>query len=122
MVQQIQHLNPAGFFDPSHYGFTHVVTVPANTTLIYIAGQLGMDERGNLVAADFAAQLKQAFANLRAALAAVGATPEDVVKITVLSVDHDAEKQQLISAARNDRFLNLHCRIVAGAGSAGWSL
>ncbi|WP_256090980.1 hypothetical protein [Nostoc sp. KVJ20] len=31
MVQQIQHLNPPGFFDPSHYGFTHVVTVPANT-------------------------------------------------------------------------------------------
>ena len=102
MVQQIQHLNPPGFFDPSHYGFTHVVTVPANTTLIYIAGQLGMHETGNLVAADFAAQLKQAFANLRAALAAVGATPEDVVKITVLSVDHDAEKQQLISAARNE--------------------
>ncbi|MCC5649831.1 RidA family protein [Nostoc sp. XA013] len=102
MVQQIQHLNPPGFFDPSHYGFTHVVTVPANTTLIYIAGQLGMDETGNLVAADFAAQLKQAFANLRAALAAVGATSEDVVKITVLSVDHDAEKQQLISAARNE--------------------
>ncbi|WP_218107949.1 RidA family protein [Nostoc sp. KVJ20] len=60
-----------------------------------------MDETGNLVAADFAAQLKQAFANLRAALAAVGATPEEVVKITVLSVDHDAEKQQLISATRN---------------------
>jgi len=34
-------------------------------------------------------------------LAAVGATPEQVVKITVLSVDHDERKQKLISAARN---------------------
>lgn len=53
------------------------------------------------MAADFAAQLKQAFANLRTALTAVGAIPEQVVKITILSVDHDAEKQCLISAERN---------------------
>lgn len=102
MTPAIQHINPNGLHDPSHYGYTHVTAVPANTTLIFIAGQLGEDETGSPVAADFAAQLKQAFANLRTALAAVGATPEQVVKITVLSVDHNAEKQQLISAARND--------------------
>ncbi|MBW4473924.1 MAG: RidA family protein [Stenomitos rutilans HA7619-LM2] len=101
MAPAIQHINPVGLHDPSHYGYTHVTTVPANSTLVYIAGQLGEDETGNPVATDFAAQLKQAFANLRIALAAVGATPEDVVKITVLSVDHDAEKQRLISAERN---------------------
>jgi enamine deaminase RidA (YjgF/YER057c/UK114 family) len=101
MTPAIQHINPTGLHDPSHYGYTHVTTVAANTTLVYIAGQLGEDEAGNPVAADFEAQLKQAFANLRTALAAVGATPEEVVKITVLSVDHDAQKQRLISAARN---------------------
>jgi enamine deaminase RidA (YjgF/YER057c/UK114 family) len=101
MASAIQHINPAGLHDPSHYGYTHVTTVPADTTLVYIAGQLGEDETGDPVAADFAAQLKQAFANLRTALAAVGATPEQVVKITILSVDHDAAKQRLISAERN---------------------
>lgn len=101
MAPAIQRINPSGLHDPSHYGYTHVVTVPANTTLVYIAGQLGEDETGNPVAVDFAAQLKQAFVNLRTALAAVGATPEHVVKITVLSVDHDAEKQRLISMERN---------------------
>ena len=35
------------------------------------------------------------------ALAAINAIPEQVVKITVLSVDHNAEKQQLISLERN---------------------
>lgn len=101
MAPAIQRINPSGLHDPSHYGYTQVTTVPANSTLVYIAGQLGEDETGNPVATDFATQLKQAFANLRTALAAVGATPEDVVKITVLSVDHDAEKQRLISAERN---------------------
>ena len=74
--------------------------VPPGTTLVYVAGQLGEDENGHFPM-DFAAQLKQSFANLRTALSAVGATPKQVVKITILSVDHDAEKQRLISLERN---------------------
>lgn len=101
MTPAIQHINPTGLHDPSDYGYTQITIVPPRTTLVYIAGQLGEDETGNSVAPDFAAQLEQAFANLRAALTAVGASPENVVKITVLSVDHNAEKQRLISAARN---------------------
>ncbi|WP_339377308.1 hypothetical protein [Gloeocapsopsis dulcis] len=27
--------------NPSHYGYTHVVVVPCDSTLVYIAGQLG---------------------------------------------------------------------------------
>ena len=99
MTKKIQRINPAELGNPSHYGFTNVVIVPADKTLVFIAGQGGRDERGNL--GDFATQLKQAFSNLRTALAAAGATPEQVVKITVLSVDHDAKKQELISTERN---------------------
>lgn len=99
MTQEIQRINPNELASPSHYGFTNVVIVPANRTMIFIAGQGGRDNQGNL--GDFETQLKQAFNNLRTALAAAGATPEDVVKITVLSVDHDAKKQELISAERN---------------------
>ena len=99
MTEEIQRINPTQLGNPSHYGFTNIVIVPANKTLVFIAGQGGRDGQGNL--GDFEAQLKQAFANLRTALAAAGATPEQVVKITVLSVDHDARKQELISAERN---------------------
>ncbi|PZO17880.1 MAG: hypothetical protein DCF25_10560 [Leptolyngbya foveolarum] len=99
MTQTIQHLNPSELGNPSHYGFTNVVVVPTNKILIFIAGQGGRDPQGNM--GNFEAQLKQAFANLCIALAAAGATPEQVVKITVLSVDHNAEKQKLISAERN---------------------
>ena len=99
MTQEIQHLNPQTLGNPSRYGFTNLVVVPSDRTLVFIAGQGGKDPEGNL--GDFATQLKQAFDNLRLALAAAGATPEQVVKITVLSVDHNAEKQKLISAERN---------------------
>ena len=99
MTPSIQHLNPSELGNPSGYGFTTAVVVPANKTLVFIAGQGGRDAQGTM--GDFEAQLKQAFANLRTALAAAGATPEQVVKITVLSVNHNAEKQRLISAERN---------------------
>lgn len=94
----MKFINPPELNDPSDYGYTQAVVVPSSTTLVYIAGQGGRDENDNY--GDFAAQLKQSFANLRTALAAVGATPEDVVKITILSVDHNEEKLRLISAQR----------------------
>lgn len=97
---KIQFINPEGLHNPSVYGYSHITVVPPST-LVYIAGQYGADEKGNLVSDDFAAQLKQSFTNLQTALTAVGATPEQVVKITIFSVDHNEEKQRLISAQRN---------------------
>jgi len=99
MTQSIQRINPTALGDPAGYGFTNVVVVPSDKTLIFLSGQGGRDKQGNM--GDFETQMKQAFANLRAGLAAGGAAPKDVVKITVLSVDHNAEKQRLISAERN---------------------
>ena len=99
MNQKIQRINPSNLGDPSGYGFTNIVVVPAGKTLIFLSGQGGRDEQGQM--GSFETQLKQAFDNLRRGLAAVGAVPEDVVKITVLSVDHNANKQTLISAERN---------------------
>ncbi|MBD2305156.1 RidA family protein [Chroococcidiopsis sp. FACHB-1243] len=101
MNREIQRINPTRLSDPSGYGFAHITVVPAGATLVYIAGQFGEDEHGNPVSDDFATQLKQAFSNLRTALAAAGTTPEQVVKITLLSVAHDAEKQRSISIERN---------------------
>ena len=101
MTQPIQHLNPNALGDSSGYGFSQVVVVPSDRTHIYIAGQGGRNPQTGEMPTTFEAQMKQAFVNLRAALDAAGATPEQVVKITILSVDHTREKQQLISAERN---------------------
>ncbi len=69
---------------------------PPEARIIYIAGQGGEDKNGNL-AADFAVQLKQAFTNLRTALNAVGAHPEQVLKLTTLVVEHNESKLQQLT-------------------------
>lgn len=97
MAKDIQYINPTGLYDPSVNGYTHAIVVPPGATMIYIAGQGGEDENGNLVD-DFAEQLKQAFANLRVALSAAGAGPEHVVKLTSLVVEHDESKVQLLAS------------------------
>jgi len=97
MVREVQRINPAGLYDPSANGYTHVAIAPPGATIIYVAGQGGEDENGNLVD-DFAVQLKQAFANLRVALTAAGASPEHVVKLTTLVVDHNESKLQQLGA------------------------
>lgn len=84
--------------DTSSYGFTQAVVVPSESELVYIAGQGGADENGNY--GSFTEQIDGAFASLYTVLTAAGATPEDVVKITILSVEHNEEKLGLISAKR----------------------
>jgi len=101
MTHNIQRFNPDNLGNPTHYGFTNIAVVPAGHSLVYISGQGGRDPETGELASDFETQLKQAFASLRKALAAAGATPEQVIKITVLSVNHNSEQQALISAQRN---------------------
>jgi enamine deaminase RidA (YjgF/YER057c/UK114 family) len=80
-------LNPKTMAPPP--GYTYVVDTAGPARTIYIAGQLGLDTENRLVGApgDFAAQAEQAFVNLKLALAAVGATINDVVKINNYLVD-----------------------------------
>lgn len=74
------YINPPGLATPT--GYTHVV-VAADRRTVYVAGQVALDSTGKLVGAgDFRAQAEQVFANLRRALASVGASFADVVKST----------------------------------------
>ena len=79
--------NPAGLYDPAPNGYSHVALLQPGARLVFIAGQGGENERGELPA-DFGAQVRQALSNLRIALEAAGAGPQDVAKLTVLIVDH----------------------------------
>jgi enamine deaminase RidA (YjgF/YER057c/UK114 family) len=71
--------NPKGLSKPP--GYTHVVEVTGPARLVYIAGQLGNDENGQLAGRDFRSQAVQVFENLKAALNSVGARFQDVVKL-----------------------------------------
>lgn len=89
--------NSAGLYDPASNGYSHVASVAAGSRLVYIAGQGGETETGALIP-DFRLQVQQAFRNLVTALAAAGAKPGDVAKLTVLIVGHGEEKLQVFGA------------------------
>jgi enamine deaminase RidA (YjgF/YER057c/UK114 family) len=77
----LERIDPPNLPTPQTY--SHVVAATGNR-LVFVAGQVADDARGELVGAgDLAAQSRQAFANLGKALVAAGARPEQVVKITI---------------------------------------
>jgi enamine deaminase RidA (YjgF/YER057c/UK114 family) len=86
-----QIINPDTLHDPTPNGYSAVVVAPAGSRLAYVSGQGGQDATGGLDP-DFGAQVRQAYANLDAALQALKAGPEHVVKLTVFVVDHDISK------------------------------
>ena len=89
--------NPAGLYDPSANGYSHVALVAPGTRLAYIAGQGGENERGELPP-DFRLQVRQALGNLRIAVEAAGATLGDIAKLTVLIVEHSEERLHVFGA------------------------
>ncbi|HVY95646.1 MAG TPA: RidA family protein [Solirubrobacterales bacterium] len=71
--------------------------------LVLVSGQVALDSDGNLVGeGDAAAQAAQALANVEAALAAAGATREDLVKLSCFLVD--AADYPAYAAAKSARF------------------
>ena len=87
MAANTRFINPDTLAKPPSY--THVVEVTAPGRVVYISGQLGTDREGHVVGdvGDFRAQAVQVFDNLKAALAAVGATFADVVKLNSYLAD-----------------------------------
>jgi enamine deaminase RidA (YjgF/YER057c/UK114 family) len=79
VAPRIRFINPEGLNRPPTY--TQVVEVTGPGRTIYVSGQLGTAPDGKLVSGDFRAQAEQVFTNLQAALAAVGASFSDVVKL-----------------------------------------
>ena len=81
----IRRTNPPALSKPT--GYTHVIEVNRGRT-VYIAGQVSFDQSGSLVGKeDFAAQTGQVMENVKAALAAAGATFDNVVKINTYVTD-----------------------------------
>jgi len=81
----IRRMNPPALAKPN--GYTHVVIATGSRT-IYLSGQTATDKDGNVVGkGDFRAQATQVFENLKAALAAAGASFNDVVKLNYYVLD-----------------------------------
>ncbi|MEW2298308.1 Rid family hydrolase [Streptomyces sp. NPDC006743] len=86
----VTRVNPPSVHSPSDQ-ITQVVTVEGRR-LVHLSGQVAWDERGRPVGlGDHGAQAAQIARNLDAALAAVGATRDDIVDETVYVVDYTPE-------------------------------
>lgn len=96
-------VNPKNLYDPTPNGYSTAVIVPGGAKLAYISGQGGQDSTGGL-SPDFAVQVKQAYANLRAALDGLGAKPDQVAKLTVFVVDHDMSKLEVLTRNVKEMF------------------
>jgi enamine deaminase RidA (YjgF/YER057c/UK114 family) len=82
-------INPPDLPTPKTY--TQVV-VAIGTKLIFVSGQEPEDVHGKLVGrGDLAVQARQVFANLGRALAAAGALPKHVAKITIYVVGYQRD-------------------------------
>ena len=90
-ITPIDHVNPDHLPDPRRHGYSTATIAPAGARIAILSGQGAQDDTGAL-APDFAGQVRQAYDNLAAVLAAIGATPAQVMKLTVYVVDHDASK------------------------------
>lgn len=83
-------VNPEGLPQVDLY---RQVSVATGSKLVFIAGQVARTAKGGKVGdGDLAAQTEQCYLNLHTALAAVGATYDDVVKLTVFLVGWSPEK------------------------------
>lgn len=78
------------------------VAVATGSRTIYVAGQVGWDDVGGTVGQDLAEQTAQCYRNVARALSSVGATFDDVVRLTVYVVDLTPDKmpQFLAGVAR----------------------
>jgi enamine deaminase RidA (YjgF/YER057c/UK114 family) len=104
LVAQTEFLKPSGL--ALAHGYTHaVVTRPGK--LIFLSGQVANDPSGQLVGkGDLKAQTEQVFANLKTALAASGATFNDVVKITWYVKGYKPDDLPILRGIR-DKYVNI---------------
>jgi enamine deaminase RidA (YjgF/YER057c/UK114 family) len=74
----LEVLQPEGWLAPRGYSNG----VAAQGRLVFVAGQVGWNGRCEFESDDFVAQTRQALANVVAVLAAGGAKPEHIVRMT----------------------------------------
>jgi 2-iminobutanoate/2-iminopropanoate deaminase len=86
MAATVTRSNPDAVSAPT--GYTHAIEITGDHRRLIISGQVGMAKDGT-VPTSAEAQIAQAFANLRAVLAAHGMTVANIVKTTAFLTDRD---------------------------------
>lgn len=89
---------------PDNYAQFYISQAIKLDNLVFVSGQVGVDENGNLASKDdFAIQLDQTFLNLDKVLQASGSNLSQVVKVTIFLTDM-ANQFPFICQARKKYF------------------
>ena len=84
----ITRLDPATLPQPIGYS---QITVAEGTRIVHVSGQVGVGLDGAVAGPDHRSQAEQALRNLVAAYEAVGATQDDVAKVTFYIAEYGPE-------------------------------
>src|SRR5690349_16345978 len=96
----LEHINPAALSLPT--GYTHVVATTGRRN-IFVSGQVALNRDGQVVGeGDLVAQARQAYENVRAALASAGAAMSDIAKQTTYVVDFKPEYRAMLADVRRE--------------------
>jgi enamine deaminase RidA (YjgF/YER057c/UK114 family) len=100
---KLTHINPANMAPYLQFGLSHAVAVEGGKT-IFLSGQVGWDENGNIAGPDLASQLAQAHVNIRKILAEADATPADIVRLNTYVANYAPEDGAVVNAANHKLF------------------
>jgi enamine deaminase RidA (YjgF/YER057c/UK114 family) len=92
-------INPPGWPRPSGYANGAL----AEGRYLAISGQIGWNERNELVSPDFVEQARQALRNVMAVLHAAGGAPQHLVRLTWYITDKNAYQQALAALGASYR-------------------
>jgi len=85
----LEPVEPEGWEQPR--GYSNGIVVPSGARLVFVAGQIAWDADQTLIGAgDFAAQFRQALANVLAVVEAAGGQPRDLASLTIFVKDKAA--------------------------------
>ncbi|MBN9668992.1 RidA family protein [Roseibium aggregatum] len=95
MAQTITRMNPSSLFDAGESGYSQISVVEAGRTA-YVSGQVAWRPGGEPVPDDLTEQAEIVMVNAKAALAALGATPEDIAIARCYMTDLTPERLEKV--------------------------
>jgi len=92
-------INPPGL---KPLGMYTQVTVAQGGGVAFISGQVSVDSNGKIVGVgDIETQAVQVFENIKAALGGIGASFDDVIKLTIFIVGFSQERRKAVMDVRS---------------------
>ena len=78
-------INPESFGAPR--GYSNGVLTEVGGRLLFVAGQIGWDEKQTIVSDDFVVQFDRALANVIAVVSGAGGSPEQIARLGIYVTD-----------------------------------